>query len=135
MPSPRLKDEKVQQLAAVAQAYGKMLADQAYGPEGPGLDVDLATMEDLAVTMQEALLKGMCEQLTRQQAARVPASQPCPTCGGECEVEPPPPDDPDRKDSSRRMQTRGGAFDLAEPRCYCRSCRRSFFPSADGLED
>jgi hypothetical protein len=33
------------------------------------------------------------------------------------------------------MRLRRGAFDLAEPRCSCRTCRRSFFPSADGPAD
>lgn len=134
MPSPRLKDEKVQELAALAQGYGKMLADRAYGPDPeeapPGLDVDLATLEDLAVTLQQALLQGMCEQLTGRQATRLPASQPCPDCGRECEVKPPPPDEPDWKASSRPMHTRGGAFQLADPSCYCRSCRRVPLPRA-----
>lgn len=132
MPSSRVKDERVRELAAVAEGYGKILAGEAYGPEGPGLDVDLATMEDLAVSMQEALLKGMCEALTRRQANQLPETQPCPECGSECAVEQP---DPASDAQWRPLRLRGGSFQLAEPRCYCRPCRRSFFPSADGAED
>jgi hypothetical protein len=131
MPSHRLKDEEVRELSALVQGWGKMLAEQAYGAEGPGLDVDLAGMEELAVTMQQALLKGLCEELTRRQAERLPETQPCPDCGRECPVERP---DERRggKGSSRPMRLRGGCFELEEPWCYCRHCRRSFFPSADG---
>lgn len=137
MPFASLKDERVRELTALAQRYGGILADEAYGPEGPGLDVDLTTMEDLAVRMQRALLQGMCEQLTRKQAGHLPHTVPCPGCGRECEVEPPRPPDCGEKEegSTRPMQTRGGAFELAEPRCHCRSCRRSFFPSADRAAD
>jgi len=102
----------------------------------------LATMEDLAVTMQWALLKGMCETLTSKQAERLTETQPCPECGQECDVKRPseapseqPHNDQDAKKKSREMKLRGGTFELAEPSCYCRSCRRSFFPSADRLED
>jgi hypothetical protein len=132
MPSSHVKEERVRELAALAEGYGKILAGEAYGPEGPGLDVDLATMEDLAVSMQQALLKGMCQALTRQQARRLPETQPCPECGWECAVEQP---DPASDEQSRPMRLRGGSFQLAEPRCYCRPCRRSFFPSADRAED
>lgn len=134
MPSPRVTDEKVQELADLAEGYGKILAGEAYGPQGPGLDVNLATIEELAVTMQQALLKGLCETLTQRQAARLPTAQACPECGSECEVEPPD-ETADGKSRSRPMQLRGGVFDLEEPRCYCRQCRRSFFPSADDFAD
>lgn len=131
MPSHQLKDEKVQELSALAQGWGRILAEEAYGPEGPGLDVDLAGMEELAVTMQQALLKGLCEELTQRQANRLPQTQPCPDCGCECEVERPE-EKPGGREQPRCMQLRSGSFALQEPRCYCRQCRRSFFPSADG---
>lgn len=133
MPSRRVKDERVRELTNLAEGYGKILAGEAYGPEGPGLDVDLATIEDLAVSMQQALLRGMCEALTRQQASRLPETQPCPECGRECAVKQPDPASQERR--SRPMRLRGGSFQLAEPHCYCRQCRRSFFPSAECVAD
>lgn len=131
MPSPRLKDEKVQEMAALAEGYGKILADQAFGPEGPGLDVDLAAIEELAVQMQHALLKGMCERSTQRQAQRLPETQPCPECGSECRVKRPDQAAPGGR-PPRPLQLQGGSFELKEPQGYCRQCRRSFFPSADG---
>ncbi len=142
MPSHRLQDEKVQELTGLVEGWGKLLAEEAYGPDGPGLDVDLAGMEELAVTMQQALLSGLCEELTQRQAGRLPGTQACPECGDECEL--PSPDDSTGQEleessgeakKARRMRLRGGTFELTEPRCYCRRCRRSFFPSADGSAD
>ena len=114
------------------------MAEQAYGPQGPGLDVDLSGMEELAVKMQQALLQGLCEELTQRQAERLPGTQPCPDCGDECDVrrrEEMPPDSSSKGKGHRRMQLRGGSFDLTEPEYYCRRCRRSFFPSAVGTTD
>jgi len=123
-----------QQLVETVMGWGQALAERAYGPQGPGLDVDLAAMEDVAVEMQRALLKGFCEKATRQQAARLPAHQPCPTCSAECHPAPParieasgPPGE-----AGRPIQTRGGPFQLQEPQYYCPACRRAFFPSALG---
>lgn len=135
MPSHQLKDEKVQELAGLVEVWGKVLAGEAYGPDGPGLDVDLAGMEELATMMQQALLSGLCEELTQRQLQRLAATQACPECGCECEVQSPeetPDESSGRTKVPRRMQLRGGSFGLKEPRCYCRRCRRSFFPSTDG---
>jgi hypothetical protein len=130
MPSHRLTEEKRRELVEFASGYGKILAGEAYGPSGPGLDVDLAGLEEIVVALQEALLKGFCEAATTGQASQLPTVQACPECGVECPVEL-----PEGNDTSRPMQLRGGSFELAEPRCYCRSCRRSFFPSAAGSAD
>jgi len=130
MPSHQLSEDKRRELRDFALGYGKILARQAYGPQGPGFDVDLAGLEDMAVQLQQALLQGFCETATSDQARGVPEVLPCPTCGQECPVE-----SPQENDTTRTMQLRGGAFELAEPQCFCRSCRRSFFPSADGSAD
>lgn len=126
MPSHRLTDEKRRDLVEFAKGWGRIAADNAYGPEGPGLDVDLAGLEEIAVELQQALLDGFCEATTQRQAGRLPETLPCPDCGRECPAKP-----PDETKAPRSMNLRGGSFELAEPRCYCRSCRRSFFPSAN----
>lgn len=130
MVAHRLSEDKRRELIDFALGYGKILAGEAYGLQGPGLDVDLAGLEDIVTQLQQALLKGFCETVTTRQAQRVAEVLPCPTCGQECAVE-----RPKQNDTSRAMQLRGGMFELAEPKCYCRSCRRSFFPAADGAAD
>jgi hypothetical protein len=130
MPSHRLTDEKRRDLVEFAKGWGKIAADNAYGPEGPGLDVDLAGLEEIAVELQQALLSGFCEATTQRQAGRLKETLPCPDCGRECPLQP-----PDEAKAPRSMTLRGGEFELAEPRGYCRSCRRSFFPSAARAAD
>lgn len=147
MPTHGLKDAKVTEMRELVYRWGKLLAGEAYGPQGPGLEVDLAGMEELATIAQQALLAGLCEELTQRQAERLPGTLPCPGCGSECEVksadEAPPAESgaeadtgkTEKKQEPRPMRLRGGTFALKEPRCFCRSCRRSFFPSADGVAD
>jgi hypothetical protein len=78
MPSHRLTDEKRRDLVEFAKGWGKIAADNAYGPEGPGLDVDLAGLEEIAVELQQALLSGFCEATTQRQAGRLKETLPCP---------------------------------------------------------
>jgi len=135
MRSKDLKEERVRSLEQWAERLGRIAAEEAYGPDGPGLDVNLTQMEDLVVQLQRAFCKGMCEEATARQAGRLAATVPCPECGSECSVEQPGGDEGSGGVRSRSIQTRGGPFDLAEPRAYCRHCRRSFFPSAGGVGD
>jgi hypothetical protein len=136
MPSNQLKDGKLTELVQMVRGWGRLAARQAYGPEGPSLDLDLAGMEKLATELQGALLEGLCEELTQGQAERLPETQPCPDCGCECEVQSA---DTSRKAGKpvehRRMQLRGGGFTLKEPWCHCKPCRRHFFPDAPGAAD
>ncbi len=131
MASHQLAEAKLSELAELAEGWGKIVAEHSYGEDGPNLDVDLAGIEEIAVCVSRALVKGTCEELTRRQARRLPDVQPCPDCGQECAVE--------RAESAdqkpRTVHVRGGMFELSEPRCYCPACRRSFFPSAVEFTD
>lgn len=51
MPSHLLTDEKRRDLVEFSKGWGKIAAENAYGPEGPGLDVDLAGLEEIAVEL------------------------------------------------------------------------------------
>ena len=119
MPSHRLTDEKRRDLVEFAKGWGKIAAENAYGPEGPGLDVDLAGLEEIAVELQQALLSSFCEATTQQQAGRLRETLPCPGCGRECPLKP-----PDETKSPRTMTLRGGDFKLAEPCYFCDRCKR-----------
>ncbi len=131
MASHQLSEQKLVELAELVEGWGKIVAHEAYGEAGPSLDVDLAGIEEIAVRVTQALVKGTCEELTRQQARRVPTTLPCPDCGRECDVQPAEA----ANGKTRPMQLRGGTFELAEPRCDCPACRRSFFPSAVEFAD
>ena len=46
------------------------MAGEAYGPDGPGLDVDWAGMEELATMMQQVLRNGLCGEFTQRRPDR-----------------------------------------------------------------
>ena len=127
MAAHQLSEDKCRELLDLARRWGTIAANEAYGETGPGLDVDLAGLEQIALLLQKGILQGFCEQATTEQARQLTETIPCPQCGEECEVPESPP--------QRPMTLTGGEFSLAEPQCYCRTCRRSFFPSADGAQD
>lgn len=111
------------QLAAVeklAKQWGKIVARNAYGEGGPGLDVDFDEMEQIAAAATAGLVEGTLEHLAEQQARHLPAELPCPTCQKLCPVA--------RRE--RRVVARGAAVTLSEPVAHCPACRRDFFPPA-----
>jgi hypothetical protein len=124
MVKQKLSQEDLQAIYALAHKWGKIVCRQAFGEQGPGLDVDLTTMEEVAVAALRGLLAGTLEQATAQQAAQLGSYQPCPDCGQACLVQHEP----------REVNVRGGPFQHHEPVCYCTRCRRDFFPSASAVE-
>ena len=125
MGSRKLTAEDLEQITKLAKNWGKIVVRQAFGDDGPGLDVDLSQMEDVAVAAAAGLTAGALEEATSQQAQLLGPKQPCPECGHLCGVD----------TQQRLMQVRGGAFEHQEPACYCPVCRRAFFPSASAAED
>jgi hypothetical protein len=117
------KEQKLRQIQELACGWGKLLAEQAF-PDGVGLDVDLAAMEEYACTAAKALVGGAIETMTCQQASALAEEHPCPACGRRCALE----------HRRRRIRVRGGECDLAEPVAHCSTCRRDFFPSASPSE-
>ena len=126
MASHGLTQAGVDRLKELARCWGKLVAQEAYGDRGPGLDCDLAGIEEIAWAVAQGITQGTCEELTRRQARELPAAQPCPTCGQECVVA----YDEANADHIRPMRLRSGTFDLKEPRAFCDRCERSFFPAA-----
>jgi hypothetical protein len=125
MGSRKLTPEDLQQISKLAKGWGKIVVRQGFGDDGPELDVDLSQMEDVAVAAARGLTAGVLEEATSQQSRRLGAEQACPSCGRLCGVEA----------EERSLEVRGGAFDHQEPKCYCPTCRRAFFPSASTSED
>ena len=94
------------------------------GEGGPGRDVDLSVLEQVALEAARGLTEGTLAVLLEQQAGALGEQQPCPACGQLCRVEREP----------RPVHLRSGqAVPLAEPVCHCPACRRDFFPPAARL--
>jgi hypothetical protein len=124
MGTRKLTADDLARIADVAKDWGKIIVRRAFGEQGPGLDVDLAQMEQIAQAAARGLTAGTLEEATSQQAHLLGEQQPCPTCGGVCPV----------TREGRCLQVAGGTFQHREPVCYCPTCRRDFFPSASAVE-
>jgi hypothetical protein len=119
-----LTQEDLDAVYQLARKWGKIVCRQAFGDEGPGLDVDLTKMEDVAFAATRGLLAGTLETATQQQASQLGSHQPCPGCGKLCLVQREP----------RQVTSRSGPFEHDEPVCHCPGCRRDFFPSTSAAE-
>jgi hypothetical protein len=116
-----LKPEDLRDIRELAVAWGKIVARRAFGPEGPGRDVDFTALEALAQEAASGLTEGTLVVLLEQQAQALGAEQPCPACGRSCPVTREP----------RVLRLKGGqAIQQSEPVCHCPTCRRDFFPPA-----
>lgn len=114
--SAAAKREEIEELA---RHWGELLAREVY-PQGPGLDVSLADMEEMVAHATRAIVQGAIGQMTEDQAQLLAAEQACPTCGRACPI----------RRKSRAVAVRGGSVELDEPVAHCPKCRRDFFPSA-----
>src|SRR6478735_4962737 len=88
MPSSRFTPEELDRLRALAAEWGKIVSKRAFGDDGPGLDVDFRTMEQIATAAAQGLTEGALQQMLQQQAQKVPERAPCPDCGRLCTTEP-----------------------------------------------
>ena len=119
MATRKLSPEELQAVTRLAKQWGKIVVKQAFGEQGPGLDVDFAQMEAVASAAARGLTEGALEVATVQQGQLLGEKQPCPGCGKRCQLD----------HRSRAIQVRGGPVDLVEPVALCSTCRRDFFPS------
>ena len=125
MAARKLKPEDLKRIQELAKGWGKIIVRQHWGEQGPGLDVDLTQMEDVAMAAVQALLAGTLEMATQQQASLLGEQQACPDCGRMCPLKP----------EGRPIVVRtGSTFDHHEPKAHCPACRRDFFPSASTAE-
>jgi len=125
MTARKVTAQDLKQIEKLAKGWGKIIVRQHWGENGPGLDVDLTQMEDVAMAAVRALLAGTLEAATQQQAGQLGEQQPCPECGRMCPL----------KHEERSILVRtGAAFEHDEPKAYCPACRRDFFPSASATE-
>lgn len=109
---------ELQELQEVAAQWGKIIARRVYGDQGPGLDVDLASMEQIALAAAAGLTEGTLQTLLEQQAQALGEQQPCPDCGRTCAL----------RRHERPLHVQGAQLQQNEPVCHCPDCRRDFSP-------
>jgi len=120
MATPHLTSQELQNIRDAAAQWGQIVARRAFGDAGPGLDVDLLALEQVATAAARGLTEGTLATLLEQQAQALPADWPCPDCGQPCPVGREP----------RPVTGHGGTVTYREPVCHCPACRRDFFPPA-----
>lgn len=118
MSTPRFSDEELQELHSLARRWAKIVSQRAFGDDGPGLDVDFRTFEQIATVAAQGLTEGTLELLLEQQADKLPPQQPCPDCGVLCPTKP----------HTRALAAKGAQVQQHERIAHCPACRRDFFP-------
>jgi hypothetical protein len=115
----------VEKVEPYIDGVAKSLVDRLYGPDGPPWGTKMTELEDVVLAVREALSEKMLAQALARQAdtaeQRPEPFQKCPGCQRPVASRP----DPEPRD----VQTRAGTATWDEPHCYCRQCRRAFFPS------
>ena len=115
------------------EGVAKSLVDRLYGEQGPPWGTKLSAIEDTILSIRQVLSEKMLDEALQRQAStaqeRPAAFQCCPKCGKEVEEK------PDKDKSPRVLQTQVGEAEWLEPETYCRTCRRSFFPSDQEFGD
>ena len=84
MPRRQFTAQELQELRDLATGWGKIIARRAFGDDGPGLDIDLDTMEQIAQAAATGLNEGTLQILLEQQADALGEQQACPDCGRLC---------------------------------------------------
>jgi hypothetical protein len=125
MSTPRLTTEQMNELRMLALRWGEVVARRTFGPEGPGQDVDLATMEKIATTVARGLTEGTLTALLDQQVRKLPSEVACPECGRVCAVTREP----------RPLEGKSASITYSEAVAHYPDCHRDFFPPADRLAD
>jgi hypothetical protein len=126
MATSRPSSEDLRRIQELARGWGKIIVTRHWGEKGPGPDVTLAQMEEVAMAAVQSLLAGTLEDATRRQATEhLGSEQPCPECGRVCSL----------THEQREVVARiGSLFSHDEPKGHCPACRRDFFPSASNSE-
>lgn len=117
----RLQARKARVQAVVAEMLALELAEG-----GDDSHEDINDIEDGMVAIGDAVAR---EYAVQKLARRMPQSippPPCPQCGHASE---------DRGLHRRGLITRRGEVPIAEAKCYCPKCRRTFFPSVGSSGD
>ena len=110
--------QELEELHQLAARWGKIVSRHVFGDDGPGLDVDFRTMEQIASAAAAGLTEGTLQTFLGQQADALGEQQPCPDCGRPCLL----------RRQARPLQVQGAVLQPSEPIGHCPDCRRDFFP-------
>ena len=72
MTPSQVTAEELDQLRSLAAQWGKIVSKRVFGEDGPGLDVDFRSMEQIAAVAAQGLTEGTLQLLLQQQAQRLP---------------------------------------------------------------
>ena len=120
MATHQFTSDELRQLHDLATQWARIDSRRAFGDDGPGLDVDFRTFEQIAHAAAHGLTEGTLQRLLEQQAAKLPPDQPRPACGAVCPT----------ASVTRTLTARGAEVRQTEPVAHCPACRRDFFPPA-----
>lgn len=120
MPTPHFTTAELRELHDLAARWAQIVSRRAFGDDGPGLDVDFRTFEQIAAVAAQGLTEGTLQLLLEQQAGKLPDQQPCPECGKLCPTKP----------HTRPLTAQGAEIQQVERVAHCPDCRRDFFPPA-----
>lgn len=93
------------------------------GRETGELEIDsmrFAQMELLGHGLGKELSRRVQQALADCQTQQMAQSFACPQCGRECPTQTKP----------KRLTSLDGEVEVQEVRCFCKTCRKAFFPSA-----
>jgi hypothetical protein len=81
MPFKRAASPNEDAIRPLAEGWGKIVTRRAFGDDGPGLDLDFDTLEQVAVDAARAMIKGTIEQARRALKRRPVGVEAEPTPG------------------------------------------------------
>lgn len=127
------KAEQSSEMGSIEAAIGQkmrelvdLVALKEYGSDGPPKDLTWRQIETLGHSTGQTMAQLISAAIQQEHQQHFEEAQACPQCGQEC----------CQSDTVERdLKTVDGNVRLNEPRFHCNACRRSFFPSADSLED
>jgi|SRR6056297_231033 len=110
----KLKDELIQALIEEAGQTGQFDIDA----------MPFAAMELFGHGLGKQVAAEIQQALAEHQAARLNEAQgeqfACPQCERPCSA----------SSGARHLKTLDGDVEFNEPKCFCKTCRKTFFPSA-----